>query len=239
MIKCIVVLGYNCSYRTILNICLLLSATEHTGGHNWNFSLLLQKNETIDFFFPVALQSLMDLGRLTYRRFLELFRQMVGLLGRVISPSQGLYLLRTTQHRKTRTNIHALSGIRPHDPSNQLAKTHASDRTATVTGWYRSILCIKFSWSVDSLIMKSDGFLFVSCLWICHRNKFCFLLCFVISLPLFLNPFCGTNCVCNRVDYLGQLFVILILFMDDPLSVDLYFKFLVYCSSNILFFSCW
>jgi hypothetical protein len=50
----------------------------------------------------VALQSLKDLGRLTYRRFFELFRQMVGLLGRVISPSQGLYLHRTTQHRKTR-----------------------------------------------------------------------------------------------------------------------------------------
>jgi hypothetical protein len=33
---------------------------------------------------------------------LELFRHMVGLLGRVISPSQGLYLHRTTQHRKTR-----------------------------------------------------------------------------------------------------------------------------------------
>jgi hypothetical protein len=81
--------------------------------------------------FSVALQSLKDLGRLTYRRFLELFRQMVGLLGRVISPSQGLYLHRTTQHRKTRTNIHALSGIRTHDPSNQPAKTHASDRTAT------------------------------------------------------------------------------------------------------------
>jgi hypothetical protein len=82
----------------------------------------------------VALQSLKDLGRLTYRRFLELFRHMVGLLGRVISPSQSLYLHRTTQHRKTRTNIHALSGIRTHDPSNQPAKTHASDRTATVTG---------------------------------------------------------------------------------------------------------
>jgi hypothetical protein len=79
------------------------------------------------FFFPVALQSSKDLGRLTYRRFLELFRHMVRLLGRVISPSQ-------TQHRKTRTNIHALSGIRTHDPSNQPAKTHASDRTATVTG---------------------------------------------------------------------------------------------------------
>jgi hypothetical protein len=53
----------------------------------------------------VALQSLKDLGRLTCRRFLELFRHMVGLLGRVINPSQGLYLHRTTQHRKTRTNI--------------------------------------------------------------------------------------------------------------------------------------
>jgi hypothetical protein len=83
---------------------------------------------------PVALQSLKDLGRLTYRRFLELFRHMVELLERVISPSQGLYLHRTTQHRNTRTNIHALSGIRAHDPSNQPAKTHASDRTATVTG---------------------------------------------------------------------------------------------------------
>jgi hypothetical protein len=86
------------------------------------------------FFPPVALQSLKDLGRLTYRRLLELFRHTVGLLGRVISPSQGLSLRRTTQHRKTRTNIHALSGIRTHDPSNQSVKTHASDRTATVTG---------------------------------------------------------------------------------------------------------
>jgi hypothetical protein len=82
---------------------------------------------------PVALQSLKDLGRLTYRS-LGLFRHMVGLLGRVISPSQGLYLHRTTQHRRTRTNIHALSGIRTHNPSNQSAKTHTSDRTATVTG---------------------------------------------------------------------------------------------------------
>jgi hypothetical protein len=85
-------------------------------------------------FLPVALQSLTDLGRLTYRRFLELFRHMVGLLGRVISPSQGLYLHSTTQHRKTWTDIHALSGIRTHDPSNQPVKTHASDRTVTVTG---------------------------------------------------------------------------------------------------------
>jgi hypothetical protein len=83
---------------------------------------------------PTALLSLKDLGRLTYRR-LEVFRHMVGLLGRVISPSQDLYLHRTTKHRKTRTNIHALRGVRTHDPSNEPAKTHASDRTATVTGY--------------------------------------------------------------------------------------------------------
>jgi hypothetical protein len=41
---------------------------------------------------------------------------MVGLLGRVISPSQVLYLHEITQHRQTRTNIHALSGIRTRDP---------------------------------------------------------------------------------------------------------------------------
>jgi hypothetical protein len=65
---------------------------------------------------------------------LNYFRHTVGLLGRVISPSQGLYLHRTTQHGKTRTNIHVLSRTRTHDPSNQPAKTHASDCTATVTG---------------------------------------------------------------------------------------------------------
>jgi hypothetical protein len=53
------------------------------------------------------------------------FRHMVGLLGRGISPSQRLYLHRTAQHKKTRTNIHALSGIRTHDPNIQ---------EATVTG---------------------------------------------------------------------------------------------------------
>jgi hypothetical protein len=89
------------------------------------------------FFSPVALQSLKDLGRLRYSRFLQLFIHMVGLLGRVISPSQSLYLHRTTQYRKTRTNIHSLSGIRTHDPSNQPAKIHVSDRTATVTGKYQ------------------------------------------------------------------------------------------------------
>jgi hypothetical protein len=50
-------------------------------------------------------------------------RHLVGLLGRVISLSQGLYQHRTAQHRKTRTNIHALSGIRTRDHNIQTAKT--------------------------------------------------------------------------------------------------------------------
>jgi hypothetical protein len=39
------------------------------------------------FTYSVVLQSLKDLGRLTYCRFLKLFRHLVGFLGRVISPS--------------------------------------------------------------------------------------------------------------------------------------------------------
>jgi len=46
----------------------------------------------------------------------NLFGHLVGLLGREISPTQGLYLHVTTQHRKTRTYIHAPSGIRTRDP---------------------------------------------------------------------------------------------------------------------------
>jgi hypothetical protein len=40
----------------------------------------------------------------------------VELLGWVIISLHCLYLHRTTQHRNTRTNIHALSGILTHDP---------------------------------------------------------------------------------------------------------------------------
>jgi hypothetical protein len=53
-------------------------------------------------------------------QFRNHFSQMVGLLGWGISPSQGRYL-NTGQHRQNKrihiSNIHALSGIRTHDPS--------------------------------------------------------------------------------------------------------------------------
>jgi hypothetical protein len=55
------------------------------------------------------------LGPGLFFSYVIFFTQTVGLLGRVISPSQGLYL-HTGQH-KHRTNIHALSRIRNHDPS--------------------------------------------------------------------------------------------------------------------------
>jgi hypothetical protein len=62
------------------------------------------------------------------------FTQSVGLLGRVISPSQGRYL-HTRQHKhriNTYTDIHALSGIRSHDPSVRASED--SSCAATVIG---------------------------------------------------------------------------------------------------------
>jgi hypothetical protein len=99
------------------------------------------------------------------------FSQKVGLLGWVISPSQGLY--RNTGQHKHRINahthhtshIHALSGIRTHDPSvrasedssclrqrgyrdrlaSERAKTvHALDCAAAVTGPQNIIRVIKW-----------------------------------------------------------------------------------------------
>jgi hypothetical protein len=63
------------------------------------------------------------------------FRNLFWTLGRTpldewSARHKGLYLHRTTQH----TNIHASSGIRTHDPSNQAAKIYALDRAATGIG---------------------------------------------------------------------------------------------------------
>jgi hypothetical protein len=72
-----------------------------------------------------------------------LFRHLVGHLGQVNSPTQGLY-----RHRKMWTDIHVLSGIRIHDPSVRAIETHAPDCTATVTGsvllyfFYRFLLLL-------------------------------------------------------------------------------------------------
>jgi hypothetical protein len=77
----------------------------------------IQFTHILSIFFPVALLSLKDLGRLTYRRFLELFRHMVWLLRRVIRPSEGLYLHR--QHnieRRGQTSM-TWAGFEPTIPA--------------------------------------------------------------------------------------------------------------------------
>jgi hypothetical protein len=66
--------------------------------------------------------------------------QIVGLLGRGISSSQGLYLNtgKQKQNKHIHTpNIHALSGIRTHDPSVRTSEDSSClDRSATLTGRY-------------------------------------------------------------------------------------------------------
>jgi hypothetical protein len=59
------------------------------------------------------------------------FHILVGLLGWRISSTQGLYLHRPAQHRETKTNIHASSGIwspRSQRPSNQDLRLRPRDR---------------------------------------------------------------------------------------------------------------
>jgi hypothetical protein len=72
---------------------------------------------------------------------MNLFGHLVGLLGRWISPAQGLYLNRTIQHRETQTHIHAPSRIEPAIPMFERSKTVlALDRAAIETGL--SMKCI-------------------------------------------------------------------------------------------------
>jgi hypothetical protein len=82
----------------------------------WN---CVKRKETERSYFLsslVALRFLENRGRL-FLRFLNLVsRRLVRLVGRVVGPFQDLYLHRTAQHGKTRTNINALSGIGTLDP---------------------------------------------------------------------------------------------------------------------------
>jgi hypothetical protein len=134
----------------------------------------------------VALQSFWILAASHVGGFLNYFRHMVGLLGWVISPLQGLYLHRTTQHKKTRTDIFALSGTRTHDPSNQPAKTHALDCTATVTGalvMYSSLLSLPSTLNVtatnccnslvNNRVVCSNSLLTVPVLWLYRGDLLC------------------------------------------------------------------
>jgi hypothetical protein len=62
------------------------------------------------------------------------------------SIARPLYPHRTTQHRNTRTNIHALSGIRTHNHSIQSVKLRDLDHVVTVIGHH-----ILLGWSNEGV----------------------------------------------------------------------------------------
>jgi hypothetical protein len=74
----------------------------------------------------------------------------VGLLGRVIRSSQGLYLHRKTQHRHTRTNIHALSWIRTRDPV--YGRSRPEPQTARPLDRHLFLLYCFFCWNMYVLV---------------------------------------------------------------------------------------
>jgi hypothetical protein len=86
--------------------------------------------------------------------------QTVGLLGRVISSTQGLYLKRG-QRKQKNAHTHQTSmtwvGFEPKIPASERAKTvHALDRSATVTGVYliKSTKLWTMSWEwIEELAM--------------------------------------------------------------------------------------
>jgi hypothetical protein len=87
----------------------------------WNSTLIKLKlfyaQKLCFIFFSVALQSFRTLTASHIGGFLNHIRHMVGFLGRVMTPSQGLYLHRTTQHRKTRDKHSCLD--RDSNPQSQ------------------------------------------------------------------------------------------------------------------------
>jgi hypothetical protein len=144
----------------------------------WHDIYLTEDRDNFTFFFS---SSLLPFGSLLH--FLEhradfsvSWPQMVGLLGWVISSSQGLYL-NTEKHAHTHQISMPWVGFKPTIPASKRAKTvHALDRSATVTGNFTfkrinfkegippplfvlilqiiDILIIKFSWG--TVIPETD-----------------------------------------------------------------------------------
>jgi hypothetical protein len=80
------------------------------------------------------------------------FTQTVGLLGRVISPSQGR-CLHTREHKhiiNAHTDIHALSGIRTHDPSVQASEDSSCLRPRG--HWDRRWSCVETGIPLETLV---------------------------------------------------------------------------------------
>jgi hypothetical protein len=108
------------SFNTRIIFNYLLSNTQwyitYTCGTLSNWQKASHRPLNVEVSFPMALP--VHSEPWPVYSFRNNFSQMVGLLGRVISPSRGRYL-NTGQHKHklTHTDIHASSGIRTHDPS--------------------------------------------------------------------------------------------------------------------------
>jgi hypothetical protein len=94
-------------------LLLRMAETGKACRNAWKYVITIHRNETVMVGWLVYscyphLEHRASVKRFISLQFLNL-RHSVGPLGRVISPSQGLYL--------TNTDIHTLSGIRTHDPS--------------------------------------------------------------------------------------------------------------------------
>jgi hypothetical protein len=109
----------------------------HSGGYEEFFCLV---GYDVNFFFIWRYSPNLGLGlppwnSLFYFSFLDV-RQSVGLLGWVISLSQGLYLYTNTEKRTHTNTTHPIPWVRfePTIAASERAKTvHALDRSATVT----------------------------------------------------------------------------------------------------------
>jgi hypothetical protein len=101
--------------------------------------------------FSPHLLRIRPIGLFQFRITSEIMNRLtVGLLGRMISSSQGLYLHRTAQHGQTRTNFHALSGIRTcdplYEPSRPAPQTARPPDLLKLYLWSK-ITCVKARWN--------------------------------------------------------------------------------------------
>jgi hypothetical protein len=109
-----------------------------------SYNVLHREIVLVIFIFPMISENMRCVLNANLHMTQVIFSQTVGLLGRVINPSQGRYL-HTGQHKhriNAHTNIHALSGIRTHDPSVQTSEGSSClwPRAATVIGFWGTIL---------------------------------------------------------------------------------------------------
>jgi hypothetical protein len=80
-----------------------------------------------NIFFPGGSAVLGEHSRVPLGGSGTIFPQLVILFGRGVCSSQGLYLHRAAQHRKTGTEIHALSGVRIHVSTTRIPSTYVID----------------------------------------------------------------------------------------------------------------